>query len=313
MTYGSPASLEPADVRTYLGRIRGGREPDDDLVAEFTRRYRAIGGSPLIEITGRQGEALEALLGWPVAIGMRFSEPSIAMGLSQLVDRGVIRVAGIVLSPQYSPLLMDGYRRAADEARTSLEERAPDVVMAERWHDEPAFLDAVAERIREARDRFPPNQRRSVPVLLTAHSLPQRVAEQEPGYVDQLRETAEAVAERAGLAREGWRFCWQSAGHAPGAWMTPDFVDLMPELAAAGHRSVLVAPIQFLADHLEVLYDVDIGAREQAERAGLRLERIESLNVHPRFIQALAAVARRTLSVDSAELMISSRRDRSSP
>ena len=311
MTYGSPASLEAADVRTYLGRVRGGREPDDDLVAEFTSRYRIIGGSPLIEITRRQAEALEARLSCPVTIGMRFSEPSIAGGLSQLVERGVGRVAAIVLSPQYSPLLMGGYSRALDEAQASLDERAPEVIMAERWHDEPAFLDAVAERIREARDRFPSDERRSVPVLLTAHSLPRRVAEQEPGYIDQLRETAEAVAERAGLAADDWRFCWQSAGHQPGEWMTPDFVDLMPELAAAGHRSVLVAPIQFLADHLEVLYDVDVGAREQAERAGLRFERIESLNVQPRFIQALEAVARRSWLANSAvPAAVASRVDR---
>jgi ferrochelatase len=131
-----------------------------------------------------------------------------------------------------------------------------------------------------------------VTVLLTAHSLPRRVAEKEPGYLDQLHETAMAVAAQAGLSDERWRFCWQSAGHEPGEWMTPDFADLMPELAAAGHRSVLVAPVQFLADHLEILYDVGVGAREQAERAGLAFARIESLNVSPPFIDALASVAR---------------------
>jgi protoporphyrin/coproporphyrin ferrochelatase len=138
------------------------------------------------------------------------------------------------------------------------------------------------------------SERAGTPVLLTAHSLPRRVAEQEPGYLAQLTETAAAVAEAAGLGSERWTFCWQSAGHEPGEWMKPDFADLMPELAAAGHRSVVVAPVQFLADHLEILYDVDVGAREQAEAAGLRFERTESLNVDPLFIDALAAVASRT-------------------
>ena len=125
-------------------------------------------------------------------------------------------------------------------------------------------------------------------------------SEQEPAYLAQLEETARLVAERAGLPPERWTFCWQSAGHEPGEWMKPDFADLMPELAAAGHRSVVVAPIQFLADHLEILYDVDVGAREQAEAAGLRFERIESLNVEPRFIDALAEVVSRSSSRASA-------------
>jgi ferrochelatase len=122
------------------------------------------------------------------------------------------------------------------------------------------------------------------------------VAEQEPGYLAQLRDTAVAVAARAGIPDHQWQFCWQSAGHEPGEWMKPDFADLMPELASAGVRSVLVVPVQFLADHLEILYDVDIGAREQAERCGLTFRRIESLNVEPALISALAAVARRTLA-----------------
>ena len=130
---------------------------------------------------------------------------------------------------------------------------------------------------------------------MTAHSLPKRVAEQEPNYLAQLRATAEAVAARAGLSDRDWTLCWQSAGHEPGEWMKPDFADLMPEIAAQGGQSVLVVPVQFLADHLEILYDVDVGACEQAERQGLRFLRIESLNADPDLIEALAAVARRTL------------------
>ena len=191
---------------------------------------------------------------------------------------------------------MGGYGRAVDAAREELGADAPAVTMASAWHLQPDFVAAVAGRIRQALDRFPADDRDRVPVLLTAHSLPRRVADQEPGYLDQLEETAIAVAAAAGLAPSRWAFCWQSAGHEPGEWMKPDFADLMPELARDGHSSVLVAPVQFLADHLEVLYDVDIGAREQAEEHGLAFGRIESLNTDPRFIAALAAVARRTFA-----------------
>jgi ferrochelatase len=296
MTYGSPSSLERDDVAKYLARIRGGREADPELVDEFTRRYRVIGGSPLIEITRGQAAALASSLGWPVEVGMRFSEPSILAGLSALATSGVTSVLAIVLSPQYSPLLMGGYGAAIDAARASLGDSAPEVTGAAAWHEEPAFIAALARRVSDALDRLPPDERESVSVLMTAHSLPRRVAEREPDYLAQLRSTAGAVAEGAGLSERQWSFCWQSAGHEPGEWMKPDFADLMPEIAAAGGRSILVAPVQFLADHLEILYDVDIGAREQAEQCGLAFHRIESLNVDPGLVDALGAVARRTLS-----------------
>lgn len=291
MTYGSPVSLEREDVRAYLARVRGGREPDAELTDEFTRRYRVIGGSPLIEITRRQAAALASRLGWPVEVGMRFSEPSIEQGLAALGTAGVSDVVGIILSPQYSPLLMSGYGRAIDDARASLGAAAPRVTVAGAWHGQPAFVRALARRIRRAMDALPPFERDGVAVLLTAHSLPRRVAEQEPDYLEQLRATAELVAAASGLAADRWTFCWQSAGHEPGEWMKPDFADLMPGIAASGGRHVLVAPVQFLADHLEILYDVEIGAREQAERAGLLFHRIESLNDDPELTEALAAVA----------------------
>ncbi len=295
MTYGSPASLEREDIRAYLARVRGGREPDAELVDEFTRRYRVIGGSPLVEITRTQAVALASALGWPVEVGMRFSEPSILAGLAALARRGVEHVAAIVLSPQYSPLLMGGYARAIDDARATVGDLAPEVSVAGAWHDEPAFVTALAHRVTAALDRRSSEGRDGVAILLTAHSLPRRVAEQEPEYLTQLHATAEAIAANVGLADGEWSFCWQSAGHEPGEWMTPDFADLMPAIAASGRSSVLVAPVQFLADHLEILYDIDVGAREQAERCGLRFDRIDSLNAHPDLIEALAAVARRTV------------------
>ena len=293
MTYGSPASLERSDIAEYLGRVRGGREADADLVDEFTRRYRIIGGSPLIDITMHQAGALESSLGWPVEVGMRFSAPSIEVGLRSLHARGVRQVAAIVLSPQFSPLLMGGYERAIREAVGGGETGSPAVTVAGAWHVEAAFIEALGRRVRDGLTALGDDEQ--VPVLFTAHSLPRRVADREPGYLDQLRETASLVAREAGLGDDRWRFCWQSAGHEPGEWMTPDFADLMPVLASEGHRSVLVAPVQFLADHLETLYDIDVGAREQAEAAGLAFARIDSLNDDPGFIAALTAVAVRTL------------------
>jgi ferrochelatase len=300
MTYGSPASLEREDIRAYLARIRGGREAQAELVDEFTRRYRLIGGSPLVEITRAQAAALEESLGWPAAVGMRFSEPSILAGLSALADRGLEHVAAIVLSPQYSPLLMGGYARAIEDAREVLGNRAPAVTIAAAWHDETAFVAALATRVTGALDRLRSGERDGVAVLMTAHSLPRRVAEQEPDYVAQLRATAATIASRAGLDDADWSFCWQSAGHDPGEWMKPDFADLMPQVAASGRPAVLVVPVQFLADHLEILYDIDIAAREQAEACGLRFTRIESLNADGTLIDALAAVAERTLAASAA-------------
>ncbi|HYH92685.1 MAG TPA: ferrochelatase [Candidatus Saccharimonadales bacterium] len=292
MTYGSPASLEHDEVRAYLARVRGGREPDPTLVDEFSRRYRLIGGSPLIAITRTQADRLADTLGWPVEVGMRFSEPSIGRGLVGLANRGVTDVTAIVLSPQFSPLLMGGYAASIDDALATLGRDAPRVRVAQAWHLQPAFVEAIARRIRDALDRLGDRDQATAHVLLTAHSLPRRVAEREPAYLHQLRTTAEAVAGAAGLSERDWTFCWQSAGHEPGEWMQPDFADLMPRIARGPAPAVVVAPIQFLADHLEVLYDIDVGAREQAAMHGVRFVRIESLNADQGLIEALAAVAR---------------------
>ncbi|MEX1168533.1 MAG: ferrochelatase [Chloroflexota bacterium] len=303
MTYGSPASLDREDVRTYLARVRGGREPDSALVDEFTRRYRVIGGSPLIDITRAQAADLARVLGWPVEVGMRFSEPSIITGLSALVDAGVADVAAIILSPQYSPLLMNGYATAIDAARSEMGAAAPVVAVAGSWHEQPTFIAALADRVSRALDGLPPGERDGVSVLMTAHSLPKRVATNEPDYLSQLRVTAEAVAAASGLSADRWTFCWQSAGHEPGEWMKPDFADLMPLIGESRTPSVLVVPIQFLADHLEILYDVEVGAREQAEAYGVAFHRIDSLNADPRLIAALAAVATETMHGSQREMV----------
>jgi ferrochelatase len=302
MTYGSPATLD--DVPAYLRNIRGGREPGEDLVAEFRRRYKLIGGSPLLRVTQDQATELQKALSserdgntYRVAPGMRFSPPYILDAVKAVAPESGT-VVGVVMSPQFSPIIMGGYVRSIAEAVGSLHRERLALRVAGSWHMQTYFLQALGQRVSEALARFPPQARASVPVLFTAHSMPKRVVEGEPAYISDLKETAAAVAELVGLEDGRWRFCYQSAGHTPEEWLRPDFADLMPELKREGFRQVLVAPVQFLADHLEVLYDIDIGAREQAEKAGLAFSRIESLNASPLFIKALSCVVRETLGKD---------------
>ena len=291
MTYGAPARLE--DVAPYLGRVRGGREPSPELVAEFRGRYRAIGMSPLVRISEAQAAGVERVLGqgFRVLAGMRYSEPSIAERVAELAGFSPELVVGVCLSPQWSPAIMGGYERALRDA-ASRECPHARVTMSRAWHREPAFLDALAERIGEALATLPAG----VPLVLTAHSLPRRVFDSEPDYVAQLRETADLVASRLRLDPARWRWAYQSAGHTQEDWLRPDLKELFPELAARGHSAVLVAPVQFLADHLEVLYDLDIAAAAEARACRLEYHRIAMPNTQPRFLQALADVVRRELA-----------------
>jgi ferrochelatase len=301
MTYGSPATLE--DIPQYLQNVRGGRPADDDLVREFRRRYELIGGSPLVRITREQAAALETELNgehpdgpaFTVDAGMRFAPPLIKDVVAEIAPQADLLV-GIIMSPQYSPILMRGYVTTLHDAAAALHRDNLPVKISDDWHMQPFFLQATAERVRQALERMPRDVRERVPVLLTAHSMPQSVVEQEPAYIDHLKQTAAAIADLAGLAPDRWMFCYQSAGHTPELWLKPDFADLMPVLRAQGHTDVLIAPVQFLADHLEILYDIEIGAREEAEREGLRFARTESLNTSPLFISALAAVVLETMA-----------------
>jgi len=250
-------------------------------------RYARIGGSPLIRISEAQAAALEAELGpdYRVRAAMRYSEPAIAERAKELADADA--VVGIVMSPQWSPTLMRGY---ADALRSAVPGATH---VAGAWHLEPAFVGALAAQVRAAWSRLGRPH-----VLFTAHSLPKRVFEAEPGYVAQLRETGDAVAAAAGLGDDEWTWAYQSAGHTQEEWLRPDLKELFPALAASGHRDVLVAPVQFLADHLEVLYDLDVAAAAEADAAGIRYHRVPMPNCDPAFIAALAAIVRR----EAAEL-----------
>ena len=300
MSFGSAATI--ADVPAYLERIRGAPAPTE-VVEEMQRRYRVIGGSPLTRITGEQAQVLEDRLNerepgaYRVAVGMRNAPPFIADALEALAAEGVRHTVGLILSPQYSPIIMGGYLTAVDAAKASLPDDA-DLRVCGSWHTLPAFIDALAQRVSQALDRLTPEDRDRVPVLMTAHSMPKAVIDREPGYIAMLEETARLAAERCGLDGDRWRLAYQSAGHQPVEWLKPDIKDLFPGLRDAGHDRVLIVPVQFLSDHLEVLYDIDIAAAEQADEAGLSLSRIETFNAWPPFIDALAAVVGR--EVDAA-------------
>ena len=301
MTFGSAQTA--ADVPAYLASIRGGRAAPADLVAEFQRRYELIGFSPLVRITQAQGQALQEDLdrrhgrgAYRVEVGMLHSDPRIDAAMQRLAAAGCRRVLGVVLSPQWSPIIMGGYSRALEAAAQRLGSGAT-VTMAGPWHLEPGFIGSLADRVREALASFPEEQRDRVPVILTAHSLPRAVVDREPEYLEQLMATVDAVVDRVGLMRDRWQFAYQSAGHTPEEWLRPDLKELLPVLHLAGHDDVLVVPIQFLADHLEILYDIDIAAREEAEEAGLAFHRIELMNTSPTFISALADVVAREVSL----------------
>jgi ferrochelatase len=296
MTYGSATTSD--GVRPYLQSVYAGRAVPEDLIHEFERRYGVVGRSPLVDITRKQGAALQRLLDaqegpgrYQVAVGMLHSEPKIANAVQGLADGGADSIIAIVLAPQFSPIILAGYQRALDAASARLEHPAA-IHLAGAWYDRPAFIASLAERLRTGLDGFGANRHR-VPVIFTAHSVPLSVMERDPGYVTQLTDTAAAVADAVSLPRPRWQFAYQSAGHSPEPWLTPDLLDVLPLLKKAGHTEALIAPLQFCADHLEVLYDLDVAAREQAEAAGISYHRMEMPNTSPAFIAALADVVAR--------------------
>ncbi len=276
MAYGSPSG--PEDVRPYLEDVRGGRPVSDEAVEELAERYRRIGGrSPLDDVTEAQRAALERELGTPVFVGMKHWRPCIAEAVEAALVAGATRIVGLVLAPHYSRLSIGGYRERLEEA---LGGRA-ELVLVESWHDEPALVEVLAERVRGT-DAW---------VVFTAHSLPERILADGDPYREQLLETSRLVAERAGLER--WSFAFQSASPTGEPWLGPDVLEELERLRADGVGKVLVAPVGFVSDHLEILWDLDVEVREKAGEFGLELARIESLNDDPVFVRALANVVER--------------------
>jgi protoporphyrin/coproporphyrin ferrochelatase len=288
VAYGAPGSLD--DVEPYLLDVRGGRPTPGHVVEELRARYAAIGGrSPLLDHTREQAAALGRRLdeGTSVFVGMRHWRPFIKDVLAEAAAQGVRRVVALAMAPHFSRMSIGAYQKKIEEARGPIE-----VALVSQWFDHPKFLDAVAGRVRGALDRFPAAQRDQVTVLFTAHSLPERILKEGDPYQAQLAASVAGVMTR--LPAQPHEFAFQSAGQTPEPWLGPDAGQALDRLAAAGRRDVLICPIGFVADHLEVLYDVDIEFRRRAVGLGLRLERTESLNADPALIEALADLVLQT-------------------
>ncbi|HUR18229.1 MAG TPA: ferrochelatase [Acidimicrobiales bacterium] len=286
MAYGSPAS--PDGIEAYYTHVRRGRPPPPELLADLQRRYDAIGGvSPLVARTTAQVEALQLALGpgHVAVLGQKHAPPFIEDAVEQLADLGAGRIVGLVLAPHTSALSTGEYHSRGEEAAAAA--GIPYSTVGP-WHDHPTLVDLLAERVVDALSRLPQGAR--VETLFTAHSLPLRaLGLDDPSYPEQLRQTGEAVAARAGLGAH-WRVAWQSAGRTPDPWIGPDVLDVMRGLPDEGIEGVVVCPAGFVSDHLEVLYDLDVEAAAAAASAGLLLERTASLNADQRFISLLAAL-----------------------
>ncbi len=284
MAYGSPDRIE--DVPAYYADIRGGRPIAAELLDDLVERYRRLGiedSNPLNEITERTRAALEAELGMPVFTGMKHWTPRIADAAEAALAAGAATIVGLVLAPHYSRMSIGGYRRQLEDALAGRAELA----FVESWHDEPGFVDLLADRVRGT----------AAHVVFTAHSLPARILDEGDPYEEQLLDTATAIAQAAGLS--DWSFSYQSESPTGEPWLGPDILDHLAELHARGVADVLLCPIGFVADHLEIRWDLDIEAREKARELGLNLERIEMPNDDPAFVAALAAIVRRALAVPS--------------
>jgi ferrochelatase len=295
MAYGTPAS--PDDVERYYTDIRRGRPPSPEQLADLRRRYDAIGGtSPLAERTEAQRAGLQAALErrapgrCTVVLGQKHSPPFITDAMQALAEHGIERAVGFVLAPHYSGMSIGDYerraRRGAAEAgwNGSFE-------MVESWATEPGFVSWTARRVKETIERLHVDDPL---VVFSAHSLPEKILKENDPYPDELSRSAGEVAHEAGVGR--WQIAWQSAGRTEEPWLGPDILEVIDDAAKRGEPGIVLCPIGFVADHLEVLYDVDIEAKEHAERMGLPFERTAMPNDDPEFLDVIAGVVERAIA-----------------
>jgi protoporphyrin/coproporphyrin ferrochelatase len=277
MAYGSPERI--ADVPAYYADIRGGRPIAPENLEDLVARYRRLGiedANPLNAITEATRAALEREVGVPVHTGMKHWTPRIAEAVDAALATGARTLVGLVLAPHYSRLSIGGYRRLLDEAVAG---RAG-VAFVESWHDDAGLVAFLADRVRDSESH----------VLFTAHSLPARIIDEGDPYRDQLLETARLVADYAGV--EDWSFSFQSESPTGEPWLGPDILDHLGELHGRGIDDVLVCPVGFVSDHLEIRWDIDIEAQDRARELGMHLDRIEMPNADPAFIRVLAEIVR---------------------
>ncbi len=280
MAYGSPSG--EGDVEAYYTHIRGGRRPSPEALATLQGRYRAVGGSPLTSITRAQAKALGQRLQMPVFVGMKHAPPFIADGAAEAAAAGVDRLIGLPLAPHYAAMSVGAYHDALLAAWRG------ELLLVRGFHDHPAFVKAVAILLVEATADFAPEL-----TIFTAHSLPARIEADGDRYRDRLLQSCRLAAEAVALHE--WEFAFQSASHTGEPWLGPELLEVM----ARRHASrVLICPIGFVADHLEVLYDIDVEAQGFARERGIELRRTASFNARPEFVDALAAVVRDAMQED---------------
>jgi len=294
LAHGTPDALD--EIPEYLRNITGGRPLPDSVVEEIRHRYSLIGPSPLTALTLEQGRMLSEELCLPVYVGMRNWKPYIADVLAKMREDGIARAVGICLAPQNSRTSVGLYRKAVFAAADGIE-----IEFVEAWADHPLLADAFAERLRAVWEPFNAETGQPVPVLFTAHSVPLRTVQAQSAgdtsdpYEVEAKRTAALVAERAGLAPDHWRFAFQSQGMSGGPWIGPTVEDTLMALRREGVEKLVIQPIGFLCDHVEILYDIDIGFRQFAINLDIELRRPESLNGSPLLIAALAALSRGAL------------------
>ncbi len=289
MAYGGPNKLE--DVEPYLLDVRGYRPTSQEIIHEVRERYREIGGrSPILEQTQAQADALESVLNknggqFKVYIGMRHWHPFIKDALANMQAEGIEKAVGVVMAPHYSRMSIGAYYQRLEEASSPIV-----FSRIENWHLDAGYINALAERVRDALQRFPKEIRADVPVIFTAHSLPEKILEWNDPYPVQLRETVSAVMKKLGL--QPHEFAFQSAAISTIPWLGPDAGEVIERLVAQGKKNILLCPIGFVCEHVEILYDIDIVYQNLAKSLGIHLERIEMLNTAPEMIDGLAGLIR---------------------
>jgi protoporphyrin/coproporphyrin ferrochelatase len=289
LAHGSPDSVD--EVPEFLLRVTGGRPLPPNVVEEVKHRYGLIGRSPLTELTLKQGELLTEELHLPVYVGMRNWKPFIADAVAAMISDHIRRAVVVCLAPQNSRTSVGLYRSA-------LGNNLPFAIdFVESWHDHPLLIQAFVEKLQSGWQRACGEMGAKVPIIFTAHSVPQRTISEGDPYEAQAKETASRVAQEAGLSPIDWTFAFQSQGMSGGAWLGPTVEDTISGFRAKGHQGVFIQPIGFLCDHVEVLYDIDIGFRQFAEKQAMRLWRAESLNDSRLLAKALAGIARSRIEI----------------